>query len=929
MRMNRFISSRIILCITCLILFCAIPMSAFASENNGNNQTKTIRVGYFLVDGFQEYDQTTQVYSGYSYEFLMAIAAYTDWNYEFVPCATFAEALEMLKEGKVDLLNDVSKSAERNLEYSNLNSGTSCSYLLMHKGDNRVAYNDWDGIANIKIGLDKENIHSNELLALLENHKVTPGITWYENEPELIAAWNKGEVDAYAAISDTAVDGQAILRFSPEQYYLAAAKGNTELMSEVDLAIQSLRANDPSLESTLYEKYYGRSINNYTALTKEEQEYVLDNPVVRVLYVPDWYPISYQDENGDFAGPFRKIYSLLEERTGLQFAFVPMDYDAPFEGMVKTYNCYMLAEHPANYTGVAQYNAKLTQTFANAPLVEVTKGTLKKGDTIALVEGDNLSEIAQRLFGDDFEYTFTDSIDQCIAKVQNGEVDGTILMSYESEYYQSLRKYKNLIYTNVNDGSYGFALAVSNEADPLLYSIIVKGLNSISTAEVNNIFNQMTQELQKRDIWDTMIDNPLPFAAALVVFVVMFVMTLSSMHFNKKIKVKNEELVHANAAKSDFLSRMSHELRTPLNALQGYTELTKENIVAENPDTNYQLPNLTPVKEASRYLLRIIDDILDMQNIKYGKLTIKKVPVNAEKYIGIIYDEISKEAKEKGIQLSIERLTRFNETYMIDDIRCGQVIMNVLHNAVKFTPQGGSVHMTVEAKPLDNNWSEIKVVVSDTGIGMSQEFMDHNLFTEFAQEDQGLKASYDGCGTGMILCKELLELMEGTISCTSEKGKGSVFTITIKAEAVKEKKNRRASKTNCPSYDLSGTRILLCEDNPMNQDMEKRILEKMKCEVDIAEDGQIGLEKFIQSDVGDYDMILMDIRMPNMDGLEATREIRALERQDAKTVPILAVSANAFEEDIKASLDAGMNEHLAKPVSANILYEKITEYTQR
>lgn len=921
--------------IIAFLLFCLFPASAFGNTSNASDishtserrtQTQVIRVGYFPIKGFQEYDEETGVYSGYSYEFLMAIAAYTDWQYEFVPCDTFTEALDRLEKGEIDLLNDVTKTDEREgkIEYSSLNSGDACVYLLMHDGDTGVAYSDWDGIAGLTIGLDRESIHSNRLLAILTEHGVSPEIKWYAHESDMIAAWENGEVDAYTAISDTAVDGHVILRFAPGEYYLATTKGNTELIAEVDLAIQALRANAPGFEATIFDKYYNRVSRNYTALTKEEQEYIKANPVVRVLYVPDWYPISYQDENGDFTGPFRQIYTLLQERTGLQFEFIPQDPTIPFEGVVETFNCYMLAEHPADYIGAASLNVKLTQTFVNAALVEVTKGTLKEGDTIALVEGDCLSEVAKRLFGDDFEYSMEDNIGDCLAKVQDGTVAGTILMSYESEYYQSQRKYRNLIYTVVNDGSYGFGLAVSNEANPLLYSIIVKGLNSISAGEVNNIFNQMTQDLQKRGFWDMVLDNPLPMAVSGVVFAVIAALALSGWFFGRKIKEKNNELIRANAATTQFFSRMSHDMRTPMNGILGIAELSKG-----DEDAQKLHGEMEKIAQSGKYLLSLINDTLDFQRIESGNLKLEKEIVNYRGIFQNITELVSQNAKSKNVDFRIMSKQSTPDGYVwADPVRLKQIFINLLSNAIKFTPEGGTVTVEYECKAQDDTVLHDRFYVRDTGVGMSQEFIDTRMFQPFSQEHNEVTGQYAGSGLGLSIVKNLVDLMGGTIRVESELGTGTTFMIDLdfekaSEEDLKQLKEMEKANDGNPTQSIHGKRILLVEDHPLNAEIATRLLQKAGCEVTWVKNGQEGVDTYAHSSANYYQAILMDIRMPVMDGFEAAKYIRTMEREDAHTIPIIAMTANAYESDVKDCLSAGMNEHIAKPIEPQKLYEAI------
>ena len=386
-----------------------------------------------------------------------------------------------------------------------------------------------------------------------------------------------------------------------------------------------------------------------------------------------------------------------------------------------------------------------------------------------------------------------------------------------------------------------------------------------------------------------------------------------------------EQATKANQSKEQFLSRMSHELRTPLNAVSGYAAAMDQSATEHKYDEEKTHFYMESISRAVKYQLVILGDLLDIQKIESGKLELVPSEVDFAEYMNNIVAMMEPEAREKGVEFSCERLGIANEIYFLDGIRLEQALLNLLHNAVKFTPAGGSVKMTAEVIEKDKESNTVKFVISDTGIGMSEDFQQNHLFHRFAQEYKGNTSPYEGCGTGLAISKDIIQLMGGEITCDSKQGEGSTFTVIITAEHMKKRRKRRAA-ADCSAYDLSGIKILLCEDNEMNQDIERRLLEKMHCVVDIAEDGKIGTDLFGQSPEGTYDIVLMDIRMPNMDGYEAARTIRSMEREDAKKIPILAVSANSFEEDVKESLASGMNEHLSKPVDVKLMYEKITEY---
>lgn len=489
-----------------LMLSGIIPISTQAATTT----EKVIRVGYYENEGFQNYNAETGEYSGYSYEFLMALQQYTNWKYEFVPC-TFSDGLTMLENGELDIMNNVSKTEEREqvLDFSTLSSGENTAYLVMKSGDTRVAYEDLDAIAKTKIGLAEDSIYSQRLVNYFAKEGVNANIEWYPSHEKVTEAFESGAVDAYVITSSKKTDEHIILSFSPDTYYVATTKGNNEIVQELNSAITSLRANNPYFETHLKEKYYGQATENYTVLTEDEKQYIAENPVIRVSYQADWYPLSYKDENGDFAGAVRGVYDLLEQKTGLKFEYVPLENSDDSNDITEAYQSQIMAELPCDFSYAAQFDVKLSKAFVTPSLVEVANHHLVQGDTIALTEGDYLSELCEKIYGPEYNYVYCDSVDECMNQVKRKDADGTILLSYESEYYRNKVKYNFLNYTIVDSGSYSLSIAVSNNADPRLYQIIQKGLNAISTGEILNVFDESLQDARDDDFLTLLYKNPI------------------------------------------------------------------------------------------------------------------------------------------------------------------------------------------------------------------------------------------------------------------------------------------------------------------------------------------------------------------------------------------------------------------------------------
>ncbi len=376
----------------------------------------------------------------------------------------------------------------------------------------------------------------------------------------------------------------------------------------------------------------------------------------------------------------------------------------------------------------------------------------------------------------------------------------------------------------------------------------------------------------------------------------------------------------ANKAKTAFLSSMSHEIRTPMNAIIGIDKLA-----LSNPDiSDTTREQLEKIGTSAEHLLGIINDILDMSRIEAGRMTIRSEVFSLPTLIEQVDIMIGGQCRDKGIDWHWEMLSEADNYYVGDDVKLKQVIINILGNSVKFTPQGGKISFTIERINRYDSKSTFRFIMTDNGIGMDEDYLP-KLFEPFSQEDSSTKTKYGSTGLGMPITKSIVELMNGEIKVDSKKGVGTTFTVTITLADSSEQAAEESKEDVIDRVSLGGRRILLAEDMEINAEIMKEILGSEDMLVEHAEDGLQALEMFSASDENYFDAILMDMRMPNMDGLEATKAIRGLDREDAKTIPIIALTANAFNEDVERSLQAGLDAHLSKPVDADMLFDTLAK----
>ena len=410
----------------------------------------------------------------------------------------------------------------------------------------------------------------------------------------------------------------------------------------------------------------------------------------------------------------------------------------------------------------------------------------------------------------------------------------------------------------------------------------------------------------------------------LILFTILEAIVFLTIIYNQSVKnlavASAEAAENASRAKSRFLSRMSHEIRTPINAIIGLDSiaLRDESISPHTRD------ELNKIGTSARHLLSIVNDILDMSRIESGRMELREEKFSFRDFLEQICIIVDGQCEDKGLRFVCSREEGLEEYYVGDSLKLKQVLINVLGNSVKFTDAPGTITLNVAQTACNDERATLRFEMTDTGIGMDKEFIP-KLFEAFSQEDTGNTTRYGGSGLGMAITRSFVEMMGGTIRVESEKGFGSSFTVTVTVGRAKENEKAATAGKDAKSAEVLPDRLhlLIVEDQEMNAEVLADLLDLENISSEWAENGKRGVEMFAESEKGRFDVILMDMRMPVMDGLTATREIRKLDRPDASTIPIIALSANAFEEDVRQCLEAGMNAHLSKPVDLDRLKETL------
>lgn len=550
----------------------------------------------------------------------------------------------------------------------------------------------------------------------------------------------------------------------------------------------------------------------------------------------------------------------------------------------------------------------------SVPLKDVRIGGIRYIGVVLAVSAETYADAAT--------ITLYNHLGESLVVAEDGTIklrpsDSTVRSSFDG--YNLLKTLERSSMTKNQREALADALARRQEYDVtceldevtwIIHSVPSEGGRNIVVAVPISLTAQETY----RGMSGTLLTAALVLAALCALFLYNFAFMLRK---NQQIQLETARA----KSKSDFLGKMSHDIRTPLNAIVGMHELALQSI----DDKEAVRDCLIKAKKSGEYLVSVINDVLDMSRIESGKMTLAHQQFDLP---GILEDVIqieSQAAAEKSLSLTLETGSPIETDFVGDEQRLRQCVMNLVNNAVKFTPSGGRVTVSCTAEPVGEGRASVRISVRDTGIGMSEEFM-CKLFKPFEQERSSLISATAGSGLGLSIVHEFVTLMGGTVTAVSRQGEGSTFTIRLSLETALKKKPEITVSDDEFREKIRGKNVLLVEDNVINRQILSMLLSKLALSVDEAENGKIAVDKFAGSPPGNYSIILMDIMMPVMGGLEAAAAIRKLDRPDAGTVPIVALSANAFEEDAKKSIDAGMQMHLAKPVDIDALKSVLKKY---
>ena len=910
----------------CLWAFCLLlPMSVCRAEG------KVVRVGSF-EDTFNYIDQNG-VRRGYGYELMQKIAGYTGWTFEYVNC-NWMNCFEKLENGEIDIMGDISYTDERaeKMLYSDMPMGEEKYILYADLEASGIRPSELSTINGRHVGTLLGSKTEMMLTAWEKKHGIETTHSNTSNFDEVNRKLAAHEIDCFVSLEQPFWKERGISRIDmigKSDIYFVINKNRADIKKELDEGMRQLEEDDPFFLADLYKQYF--SFDTKPVLTGEEQNWVNEHGAIRIGYLKDEPGVSVMDPvTGKKGGVLYDYMEYADDCLGnqhLDFEPIEMESRAALTEALQTGKIDMIFCASSNPNAGEEKGIAFTNTAWTYNLFAVTE---KKpfeetaANRVALLQDDLPIQRHIEHYYPPWTIIPCRSVEEARKKTVRGEADCFVTGARQAVKYTE----RNALYSTPLSRPLEISFGVKS-GQPQLLSVLNKTLKAMPIGMLSSSFSMHENAENKVTLEDYIKDNLLLFSASflLVTLLILSIIILllqkarkaehaaraaagKAKDLNEKLQIAVEKAEGANRAKTNFLSNMSHDIRTPMNAILGYNQLMRKKL------TDPQLIDYQrKIEQSGSLLLSIINHVLDMSHIESGKLKVDENVEVMETILDETYGVFASEAAKKEIRMK-KTIAVEHRSLICDGTKIREIFVNLISNAVKYTPRGGSVSVTVTELPCERKgFARIQTVVTDTGIGMSKEYLP-TIYDTFSRERNTTMGKVAGTGLGMAIVKELVTMMGGTIEVKSELGKGTTFTVTLDhriAEDGCDMRKEIASEETC-AESLAGLPILLAEDNDLNAEIAMTLLEEAGLKVDRAADGIQCVSRIEKEPAGTYALILMDIQMPNMDGYKATETIRQLPDPKKAAIPIIAMTANAFEEDRKMALAKGMNGYIAKPI---------------
>ena len=922
--------------ISIFMIICVLATTAFAASVP-QEETPNYKVAFYAFDCFNMQDENG-MRSGYGYEMMQNISKYLQCTFSYEGYdKTANECVDMLRNGELDLYTAARLTDERRQEFaiSKHPSITATTCMNVKVGNTSVVEGDYSTYNGLRIGLLARHTYNERFLNWAESKGFSYEIKYYETQTELSKALVDDEVDALVnSYIRTPEDEKTVEDFGQTPYYIMARKEDQALIDKIDAAIDRMNIENPNWRVELYNKYYGTQDANVEFTDSEQallDKLVADKTVVRAVMNPDGKPYSfYNDEEG--SGIVAEIFAATADELGLKYEIIPVknrqEYmEAVFSGAV---DIWIDAEY--DYIDDNQFKYKFTEPYLSTSVsVLRERGASGKIKKIAVIEDNvNVKEILSTNWPD-AEIVKVENTDECIQQIVTGKVDGALMLTYTAQRLSSDDIQNRLRVDIVPGAELSLKMGINANDNRDFYGIWSKTLSVVSANIEDEIVQSYVEETTAVTAIQYLFDHPTMFiiiivAVLLIIFLTaLYLQSVKSKNIqteiSKKLAVALNDAEAATEAKNEFFSKMSHDIRTPLNVVLGMTQIAQK----YKNDTSRLSEALESITSEGNYLLVLINSILDVNQLEHGHIELVNAPFDVtdcvKRSVEVLKPLIDKKEQKLVYNCDCEKCVVIG-----DSNRFSQIIINIVSNAIKYTDGGGTIKVSLES--LGD--LKFRFTCSDNGIGMSEDFISH-ITEDYVRAEDSRVSKIQGTGLGMSVVKGFTELMNGTLKIKSKLGEGSTFIVEIPfMQATKEQIDEilNPAENETDIYEkFTGKKVLLAEDNALNAEIAIELLQSIGLTVDWAENGAVAVDCFNNSKVNEYFAIFMDMQMPVMDGVEATKSIRNSNRPD-NGIPVFAMTANTFASDRKRCHDAGMNGYISKPINVEVIATTLNESTK-
>ena len=922
-----------------LLLSAVLPVKAAAETA----PAKIVRVGSF-EDTFN-YVNEKGVRKGYGYELLQTLSGYTGWQFEYVTC-DWSDCFEKLKNGEIDIMGDISYTEDRAEEmlFSDEPMGEEKYYLYADFSRTDISASDFKTLNGKKIGVLMGTEPEEMLTEWEEKHGIKTEHVNISNNEDVKQKLANHEIDCFVSLEEAfwaELGISTMTRVGESSIYYAINKDRPDIKEELDYAMSVLDEADPFYTADLYKRYF--SLDYTPILTGEEKAWLKEHGAIRMGFLTSDSGVSnFDPATGKLTGAITDYIQFAADCLGnqeLEFQIVGYDSIEAELDALKSGEIDMIFHFNQNPNLAEEYRVACNSTTWITNLMAVTNKehfNESKANRIAVPQNKLSLKKYLAFYYPQWEIVDCDTQEDAAKLIKTGRADCFVTGISSEENYS--KKYGFYSVPLLNPVKSCFAV---NSGNCSLLSILNKTIKAKPINLLAGSIAMYQSSARKVTLSDFIKDNffmVLLISSIAVAVVLLTILKLlqkarkaeaaakkaanDTQELNAKLQVAVENAESANRAKSTFLFNMSHDIRTPMNAIIGYADLASRHLDDPAKLEKY----MENIQVCGQNLLMLLNNVLDLARIENDKTEIEYSVSDVEKDFRNCIAMFQNQADSKGQTLTVT--AQLQHPYVYADIpHLTEVCTNLVSNAVKYTGACGTIHCDITQKPgKKEGWCDTVITVADNGIGMSQEFQKH-IFEPFERERTSTVSKVEGSGIGMGIVKKLVGLMGGNVEVESKIGVGSTFTVTIPCRiASQEEAQAKRDTTSSDKKSLSGTKILLAEDNDLNAEIAVELLQEEGCTVDRAKDGVECVDMLEKAANGTYQLILMDIQMPVMNGYDAAKKIRRMDDPPKADIPIIAMTANAFSEDKQAALDAGMNDHVSKPINRNILVSTIQKY---